>query len=360
MSKPVSKAMIGGFILGAAGLLVAGILALGSGGLFKESTRYVLYFSGSVKGLSVGAPVQLKGVPIGKVLEIHIVYNKGDNTFLTEVLFDVAQNTIKITGDPLGQENQKQQLATETNVETMIESGLRAKLQIQSFVTGQLLVEFDFYPGTPVDLKSFDNAWQQLPTLPSDLDELTRTLGSLDLKSLLESVTNTIKGIEKLITSPEIERTMRSVNDTFGAYRQLASHLDQKVEPLSSELTAILGELRHLIDTVDDHAAPMATEITGTAIDLRRAIANIDNRLQPVLVNAKTTTEAALDSFRQLETLLDQLTQLTREDSSLVFNLESSLSETKKAAAAVKVLIDYLSRHPEALLTGRIETGEAK
>jgi len=360
MSKPVNKAMIGAFVLGAVGLLLAGILALGSGSLFQKSNRYVMYFTGSVKGLSVGAPVQLKGVPIGTVSEIHIVYNPGEDTFLTEVIFDILQNSVKITGNDSGQENQKKQLTTETSVESMIENGLRAKLQLQSFVTGQLLVEFDFYPDTQVRLKSFDTEWQELPTLPSDLDELARTLGSLDIKDLVESVRKTIKGVERLITSPEIQATLGKVNDTFTAYQELATQLDQQVMTLSAELATTLSDVRHLIGTADDQVAPMTTEITATATDIRRTIARLDDRLQPVFENAESATVAVRDTFLQAEALLSQLTHLTQEDSALVFNIEETLSETKKAAAALTVLIDYLGRNPEALLTGRREPREER
>ena len=72
MTSPVNKSLIGAFVVGALALAVVGILALGSGSLFRESNRYVLYFSGSVKGLGLGAPVQLKGVTIGKVTAIHL------------------------------------------------------------------------------------------------------------------------------------------------------------------------------------------------------------------------------------------------------------------------------------------------
>ena len=360
MSKPVNKAVIGAFILGALGLLLAGVVVLGSGGLFKQSTRYVLYFSGSVKGLSVGAPVQLKGVPIGTVSEIHIVYNTDENTFLTEVLFDLPQNSVKITGHHLGRGTQTEQLTAAANVENMIESGLRAKLQLQSFVTGQLLVDFDFYPGTPVDLKLFANEWLELPTLPSDMDELAKTLGSLDIQGLIESVSNAIKGVERLMTSPELQTTIGTLNETLHTYRQLAAGLEQQAAHLSTELATTLGDARQLINTADDHIVPMTTQITGTATDIRQTIANIDRRLQPILANVEAATVSARDTFLQAETMLSQLTRLTEEDSTLLFTIEEALAETKKAAAALTVLIDYLSRHPEALLTGRTKSREER
>ena len=56
MSVKPNKAVIGGFVLGAICLMVAGIVAFGSGKFFTPTKKFVMYFDGSVKGLSVGAP----------------------------------------------------------------------------------------------------------------------------------------------------------------------------------------------------------------------------------------------------------------------------------------------------------------
>ena len=61
MSKKANKALIGGFVVGAVVLLIISVVVLGSGLLFKRTNRYVLFFDGSIKGLSVGAPVILRG-----------------------------------------------------------------------------------------------------------------------------------------------------------------------------------------------------------------------------------------------------------------------------------------------------------
>ena len=75
MSKQANKTVIGGFVVGAVALAVVGIIIFGSGRFFSKIRRDVLYFEGSVKGLNIGAPVVFRGVKIGTVTDIRLIYN---------------------------------------------------------------------------------------------------------------------------------------------------------------------------------------------------------------------------------------------------------------------------------------------
>jgi paraquat-inducible protein B len=242
----------------------------------------------------------------------------------------------------------------------MINNGLRAKLQLQSFVTGQLLVAFNFYPDTPVVLMNFENDIPELPTLPSDMEALAKTFDSLDFQAIAESITNVISSIEKLATSPQLHEILATLDETLAVYRQLAADLDRQVAPLSTELTATLADARRLIQSADGQIVPLATQISGTAADVRQTIGTLDQGLQPILDNAAAATAAATDAFAQAEAMLTHLTALSNEDSTLVFQLEETLAEIRNAAGAMAVLVDYLARHPEALLMGRHEVMEER
>ena len=75
MSRKVNKTAIGVFVVGALILLMVAIVVFGSGNLFKQTNKFVLYFDGSVKGLSIGAPVVFRGVSIGTVKDISLIYD---------------------------------------------------------------------------------------------------------------------------------------------------------------------------------------------------------------------------------------------------------------------------------------------
>ena len=89
MAKQTSKTLIGGFVVGAVALIVAGVLIFGSGQFFQESYKYVLYFRGSLKGLSVGAPVLFQGVQVGSVTDISLETDTEDMTLQIPVTIEI-------------------------------------------------------------------------------------------------------------------------------------------------------------------------------------------------------------------------------------------------------------------------------
>ena len=95
MSRKANKTVIGVFVIGALVLLMAAIVVFGSGELFKRTNKFVLYFDGSVKGLSIGAPVMFRGVSIGTVKDISLIYDAKAGTITLPVIVEIEQDRIK-------------------------------------------------------------------------------------------------------------------------------------------------------------------------------------------------------------------------------------------------------------------------
>jgi paraquat-inducible protein B len=161
MSKPASKALIGGFVVGAIGLVIAGVLIFGSAKFLQETFKFVMYFEGSVKNLNVGSPVVFRGVKIGTVTDILLRYDPEDMSIKIPVIIEIEPDRVEVIGgiprepDP------------ELTISELVERGLRAMLQMQSFVTGQLMVELDFHPDKPIKLVGGDTGYPEIPTIPS-------------------------------------------------------------------------------------------------------------------------------------------------------------------------------------------------
>ena len=204
MSKKINKTMIGLFVVGAGVLLLGAIIVFGSGELFKRTNKFVLYFDGSVKGLSVGAPVMFRGVGIGTVKDISLIYDAKAGTIILPVIVEIVQDRIKGAlsfGDLNG-------------AKKMIALGIRGNLEVQSFITGQLMISFDFYPDRPAKLRGLINQYPELPTRPTSAD-ISEIMNEIPIKEIAKNLEETAQGVNKLVNSSAIPKTLYDLQDTL-------------------------------------------------------------------------------------------------------------------------------------------------
>lgn len=319
MKEKLNKTLIGAFVIGAIILAVAGIILLGSGELFSQRPRYVMYFEGSVKGLYEGAPVVFRGVRIGSVKNISLHFDPDAASVRIPVLAELDPQTITGAQSRSAQQRYFRQL---------IDKGLKAQLQMQNVLTGQLVIALDFYPDKPVRLVDTESRYPEIPTIPSSLEQLTRAIENLPLNELATKLISAVEGIEEAATSPELKETVSSLNLTLADMRSLIRDVDSQVEPLSGELKAALADTRQLVKSIDERMTAMQAEIERTA----------------------RATESAMS---QAEQTFGTIGDVTGGDSSVVYQLSETLREISAAAESVRNLADYLERHPEAIVHGR-------
>src|ERR687892_2432980 len=118
MSKQASPTLIGAFVIGAIALVVAGLLVFGSGTFFADRLTWVTYFPGSVKGLRVGAPVNFRGVRIGEVTGIQVLYDENDGSMVIPVVMEVVTGQVTIIAQDPTRERER------ADVEGLIAHGL--------------------------------------------------------------------------------------------------------------------------------------------------------------------------------------------------------------------------------------------
>jgi paraquat-inducible protein B len=228
MSKKANKTVIGIFVVGALVLLMIAIVVFGSGELFKKTNKFVLYFDGSVKGLAIGAPVMFRGVSIGTVKDISLIYDSKAGTITLPVIVEIEQGRIKGTpsfGDLGGDKR-------------MIALGLRGNLEVQSFLTGQLMISFDFYPDKPAKLRGIVNQYPELPTLPTSPD-IFEIMNEIPIKEIAKNLESATQGINKLANSSAIPRSLYDLQNTLLETKEamhsvslLAEYLEQHPEAL--------------------------------------------------------------------------------------------------------------------------------
>jgi len=228
MSQKANKTKIGLFVVGALGLLVAGIVVFGSGEIFKKTDKFVLYFDGSVKGLSIGAPVMFRGVSIGAVKDIRLIYDSKLGTITLPVIVEIEED--RIQGAP--------SFGDLSGDKKMIELGLRGKLEVQSFLTGQLMISFDFYPNIPANLRNIQSQYPELPTLPISPD-IFELMNELPIKEIARNLELAAKGINHLVNSNDLQISIYELRKTFQETQRamhsvslLAEYLEQHPEAI--------------------------------------------------------------------------------------------------------------------------------
>ena len=332
MSKKSNPAMIGAFVVGAVALLAVGVGLFGGGELFKKRVNYVAYFEEQTKGLRVGSNVILNGVRVGYVSEIALLIDEERYETLTRVTLEILPDTYIPVRD--GTPVAKDLRDVISHDELINKAGMRAQLEIESFVTGQLLVRLDLRPDTPVRMAGVDSEYPEIPTIRSDIQELLARMqrwlanirDNVDVDALAEGLTNALNGIAALTNSPDLHESLAGLNELMN----------------SEDIQGLGSSLKQALDDVSAAASEASALFSNADEDIDTVVAD----LQPVLAGLGETLLAA-------EATLDAARLQLRGDSEQVYQLQSTLREVEGAAAALREFFDYLERNPEALIRGK-------
>ncbi len=305
MAKKASKTLIGTFVVSALTLAILAVWIFGSGKFFVDKIPYVLFFDGSVKGLNIGSPVVFRGVKIGSVTNIALRYSYTNRSFLIPVYVELDPRSV-ITDRPLasGRADQFSQL---------IEKGLRAQLQMQSFVTGQLMIYLDFFPDKKIRLVGLEDRYPEIPTIPSSIDEILKTAEEINWKKLFDKISNAVDGIDKAVNSKEFTASIKSLDE---ASRELK---------------------------------PVLLAIKDATIDIRKVVAKGDKIPEQV----EQTMAAARKALQEAEQTLVSFREIISENSVLTHEINTTLEEVSNTARSTRYLTDYLEQHPESLISGK-------
>jgi paraquat-inducible protein B len=342
MSVRANPTVIGAFVLGATIVLVAGLLFWGGTGLFKQKIHYVMYFDSAVTGLQKGAPVLMRGVRIGEVTDVQVRWGKS----LVAVHADMEPDNLR------GVPPRDIPAAIAAAIK---ERSFRAQLRPQSFVTGVLYVAIDEFPGTPIVLRHFDPSELEMPTVPTDLERweaklerLSDAVAALPLQEIAQSVLGTVEEARQLMKSPEVARSLKSLDaalaDARGLIRKadtLAENVNAQVGPLSADAQATLKS-----------AQAALAEAPALLQEARRVVAKIDAHADPLLTSLEKTSNTAGVTLERAQVTLSGVDGTLSQDSALGYELGTALREVRETVRALGSLADFLERNPDALVYG--------
>lgn len=333
MSRKANPAAIGGFVIGAVILFLGAIIVFSGDRLLTRKLTYVMYFDGSVQGLSVGAPVALRGVKIGTVTDITILNNSDTNEISAPVTVEIISKRIRSSGarkiTNLDQAHDQ--------VKKLVAQGLRATLALQSLVTGQLYVELEFMPDVkPASIEVRDGEFI-FPTEVSRLSELAEEVQALPLADIANKAMTALDGVSRVFGSPEILKTLASVERAAAGMSTLATALNSKLDNLSKDLQTTVKAADQLINQGQD------------------TVAGIDKNLGDLLERFNTVADRSEETLTAVRETVSTYQALPSQDSVFGFELFQLLRELSAASRSIRAMADYLEQHPEALIKGKQE-----
>jgi paraquat-inducible protein B len=356
VKKPVSKTMIGGFVVGAVALIFASIMVFGSGKFFQKRTRYAVYFQESVKGLDVGSSVSFGGVKIGSVSNVVLMSDMDSLSVEIPVTIEIDRGKFILDTDDPKRDRKIRELEEEDPyhfLPVLIEKGLRAQLTPESMVTGKLMIELNFHPDTPVRLLHTDAPYPEIPSIPSTFKKLAEIFDNLPIEKTFNDLAATVEGAKNLVNAPEINEVVHAMKLAMDDVRKLINNVNDHVEPLVTRIDTTLRNYNELAVTTNRQIEPLVLDTRGAVKDYQKLAQNLDSKLDPLEEDASETLRSITAAAQQAEVTLKEVEGLVSDDSVLMTELTYTLKELSASARAIRVWAEYLERHPEALIQGK-------
>ena len=263
MRKKPNNNLIGLFIVCGITLFLATVGMFVSEKIMADTkSEVVMYFSESIKGLDVGSPVVFKGVNIGRVSKIDLITDMDDSEFSIPVF--VAFN----------RQNFNPSLPNETRrqiLRQLVDKGLRARLNTQNYLTGQLMVELEMMPvDTPAVYRSKDGSIPEIPTVLSPLAELSRGFQEIPLK---QTVTRMNKFLDSL--NEQVVPKLNTVLEDFAQIPEQTKGIPETLRNIDRAVKEVPDALRSF-----DRAM---TNISGAAKSLNNFADYIERHPEALL-----------------------------------------------------------------------------
>lgn len=332
MSRKADPALIGAFVLGALGLAVATLLLVAGDDWFSRRSQHMLYFEGAAQGLQVGAPVVFLGVKVGTVKKIQLGLDESGDRFVVPVTIEIEPQVLRTRG------GDRIDLGDRATLRRLVERGLRARLRLQSILTGQLYVDLDFHPDKPARFVSPNPDASEIPTIRTAVQELTAKLDNFPMDRFLADVAAISASLRGTLTSEEARNLPRRMEATLKHLESLAAKLDARSGPILAETRADLVEMRKALV-----AAQSAMARLEAAADRVGALAEADSELVRNLTRAGDDLAGAAQTVRRL----------AESESPTVQHANQALKEVARAAEALRKLAELLEQQPDAILRGR-------
>ena len=311
MNKKSLSVSVGLFVVLTIAMTVTLVLFLNTDGFSKTvAQRYQILFDTSIKGLSVGAPVTLRGVQIGEVMDIK-----------TQIFHDQLKVLNVVTVDMYPDAINEQGMGSDNNVlGQLVSQGLSAQIRLQSLLTGLLYIEVDLSDNDPV-MQPVNTKFPQIPTVPNDLEEFVERFESINLAEMGTRLNEVLHNVARLTGDDRLNELIDNVDSAFVSMEKMSVTMSEDMAGIRKEFASMSSD---------------ASEVT----QLLRA---------ELPVASRQLTETMI----QLQKTMDVAAQSLAPDSPLMYQLNQSSKDISRTFRAVEDLANVLQRQPEAIIFGR-------
>ena len=274
---------------------------------YTQRIPFVLYYQSSASGLAVGAPVQLYGIQVGNVTGVSLQFDPVQATARVRV-------TVEVQPERLNSLNSGKENTPEAVARHLVARGMRAELVTSNYLTGSLAVSLEFPPDpTPAQIAMEDGVIV-LPTqggglagLATQVSEILNKVNAIPFGQIGTNANGLISSLNGLLGGPEVKQAVGSISTT-------------------------MVDVQGLVKRADAGLAPLFRRLPDMSADLQQAI----NRASHLVGSADSSYGSNSQFQRDLERMMAQLNDTAR---------------------SIRLLADFLDRHPEALIRGRTAQG---
>jgi paraquat-inducible protein B len=331
MKRQLSPTLIGTFVVVGLALIATAIIALAGNSLFTRKEKAVMFFSGSVYGLQVGAPVVFRGVRVGSVESIAVFYDRKTEDFSIPVV-------VGLEGDAVSGLDGRRTKGVGLALPALVERGLSAQLSMQSLLTGQLYVDLDLRPERPGNLRGTYLDVTEIPTTATAIQALKNQLEGMDFRKIAEDLSAIAASARAMVSGPELKQALTDLAEITATVNRVATRLDKRIDPLANELQRSLVATRTAMDGLGQAAG-----------SVNKTADQVGELLAPNAPLVQNLQRAAAEVARSAASLREA----TADDSSLRLGADRALDDLSRAARALRDLAETLEQQPDSLLRGR-------
>lgn len=303
---------------------------------------YMTYFPGPVGGLRPGTKVEMRGMQVGRVRDVRLVYVPDDASLLTPVTLEIDPRELDFDIFP-GTTREALQGEMNAALDAMIRKGMRATLATSLVLPGASAVSLEMVDGAG---RAGLIVSQDPPVIPAagggdgiegalaSINRVARRIEALPLTEIAGHLRSAAQRVDTLVADPAIDESVRSI-------QAAATEIERASVTLGESIGPITESIRRTATTAEESIGPLTESLQRSATTVEESVGPIAESLR----RAAATTEAAAGRIDQL---LGSSTQQGYDIGELV-------KELTRAAEAVRDLANYLTENPDALLKGRPE-----